>query len=553
MSGTVDTITGADLLARTLHLAGVRTIFSLSGNQIMPVYDACLTCGIRIVHVRHEAAAVYMADALAQLTGQVGVALVTAGAGFANGLAPLVCASAAESPVLLLSGDAPCGQDGMGAFQEMDQVAIATPMVKYSARLTARAEIAKQVTQALRIARAGRPGPVHLSLPFDVLTERDAPIEHDPGSFTPEARTLDTASAQAVSAMLAGAEAPLILTGPALSRTRAGPAVARLEAAVQAPVIALESPRGLRDPSLGLLPEVMAKADVILLLGKQPDFTIDFLGDGIGRTDARFTIIDPEPEILERAAARLGSRLAITAHADSGAAAEGLSAAARPARTGRQEWARSVREALSFRDHAAAGSGAAMHPETLCRALAERVAKMPEAILVIDGGEFGQWAQAFCDAPRRIINGVSGAIGGGLCYAIAAKIAFPDAPVYAVMGDGTLGFHLAEFETALREEAHFVAVIGNDDRWNAEYQIQLRSFGANRTHGCELTPAVRYDQAVAALGGHGAFVTGTDANDADAALAAAEAVQQPACVNVRIDGLPAPAFSRAATATKETA
>ncbi|HSM39988.1 MAG TPA: thiamine pyrophosphate-binding protein, partial [Afifellaceae bacterium] len=160
---------GAGRLAETLKSAGVDTVFSLSGNQIMPVFDACLDAGIRIVHVRHEAAAVYMADGWAQLTGGIGVALLTAGPGFANGLAPLFSAAQAESPVLLLSGDSPIVQDGRGAFQEMDQTAITRPLVKHAIRVAGADDMAADTRDAIRLALSGRQGPVHVALPFDVL------------------------------------------------------------------------------------------------------------------------------------------------------------------------------------------------------------------------------------------------------------------------------------------------------------------------------------------------------------------------------------------------
>ena len=111
---------GADLLVKTLHQAGVEVIFTLSGNQIMPVFDACLDAGIRLIHVRHEGAATYMAEAYAQLTGKLGVALITAAPGYTSGVGPLYMSRMSESPILLLSGDSPVGQDGMGAFQELD-------------------------------------------------------------------------------------------------------------------------------------------------------------------------------------------------------------------------------------------------------------------------------------------------------------------------------------------------------------------------------------------------------------------------------------------------
>ena len=138
---------GADILVQTLARAGVRRIFSLSGNQIMPIFDACIDAGIEIVHTRHEAAAVFMADAFAQLTGQVGIALVTAAPGFANALGPLYSARASESPVLLLSGAAPIAQDGMGAFQELAQAEMAAAVTKLSFRAASAASLASDTAQ----------------------------------------------------------------------------------------------------------------------------------------------------------------------------------------------------------------------------------------------------------------------------------------------------------------------------------------------------------------------------------------------------------------------
>jgi acetolactate synthase I/II/III large subunit len=160
---------GSQLVIGALKRHGVRCIFSLSGNQIMPLYDACIDAGIRIVHVRHEAAAVFMADAWAQVTGELGVAVLTAGPGLTNGIAALYSARQSESPVLLISGDSSVAEDGMGAFQEMDQVAITKPLTKMSLRPVTAQELASSVDEAIAIAMDGRRGPVHLALPFDLL------------------------------------------------------------------------------------------------------------------------------------------------------------------------------------------------------------------------------------------------------------------------------------------------------------------------------------------------------------------------------------------------
>jgi acetolactate synthase-1/2/3 large subunit len=169
------------------------------------------------------------------------------------------------------------------------------------------------------------------------------------------------------------------------------------------------------------------------------------------------------------------------------------------------------------------------------------------AILISDGGEFGQWAQACLSGPRRLINGPSGAIGGSLCYGIAAKKAEPDATVIAMMGDGTAGFHFSEFETAAREGAPFVAVIGNDACWNAEHQIQRNAYGPERAVGCELLPT-RYDAVATALGGYGELVQESAA--LRPALERALASRKPACVNVAIERLPAPNIARKTMVSK---
>lgn len=183
---------GADILARALARAGTRTLFSLSGNQIMPVYDAAIDAKLDIVHVRHEAAAVHMADAWGRLTGEPGVALVTGGPGHGNAVSALYTALAAEAPLVLLSGHAPLAQLGKGAFQEMRQAEMAAPVAKASWTARSAEGLGQDIARAFAIARSGRPGPVHVSLPFDVLEAAagDAATLPEAAAF---ARELDAA------------------------------------------------------------------------------------------------------------------------------------------------------------------------------------------------------------------------------------------------------------------------------------------------------------------------------------------------------------------------
>ncbi len=529
---------GAERVCRALEEAGCRTIFALSGNQIMGLFDASIDAGLELVHVRHEAAAVHMAEAWAQLTGEVGIALVTAGPGFANALSPLLAATQSESPLVLLSGDSPLSGDGRGAFQELDQTAAARPLAKAAWRAGEASALGSDVARAIQLAGRGRPGPVHLALPFDLLSADTPDDGPEPRHETPIGAP-EMATVGAMIEAMENAARPIVLTGPALNRTRAGQLLGRLETALAAPVVAMESPRGLRDPALGAFAGVLARADLVLALAKRIDFTLGFAGRGILADGCRAIVIDPDEMALARAREALGGRLLLAERADGRASAEALLGAGLENDPPRRAWRAEVQSAIARRDDTAERRVPAgrISPGAVGRAVQACLDGAAEPVLVSDGGEFGQWAQATIDVPGRIINGPAGAIGGALPQAIAARLARPRATVLALMGDGTIGFNLAEFETACRLQIPFVAVVGNDARWNAEYQIQLRDHGPDRLVGCELSPA-RYDLAVQGLGGHGEHVV--DPEDLAPALERALASGLPACVNVEIEGLPAP-------------
>ena len=537
---------GARVLTATLAQAGVRRIFTLSGNHIMPVFDACLDAGIELLHTRHEAAAVHMADAWARLTGEVGVALVTGGPGHANAVSALYTAQMAESPVLLLSGHAPNAQLGMGAFQEMRQADLAAPVTKLARTVRQAGDIAHETVRALRTARDGRPGPVHLSLPTDVLEVAcdDASwSDLSPADFMPPARCLAPEAAASIMNTLGRARRPLILCGPAAMAGAMRSKVLALQQACGIAVIGMESPRGIADPALGAFAQMLAQADCILLLGKRLDFTLKF-----GRRpaiDAACALlqVDAQATEIERTRRAVGARLQVAALADLNSALAALLQTSVTPHGGR-EWYDDVLSALAYRPPGWAQASAApgrLHPAQLFGPVQQLLEGHPDSVLICDGGEIGQWAQACLRAPHRIINGVAGAIGAALPFALAARLARPGAPVVAVMGDGTFGFHPAEIDTAVRYRLPFIAVVGNDARWNAEYQIQLRDYGPGRQTGCDLLPA-RYDQVTAAFGGHGALVT--DAGALPAALRQAADSDLPACINVMIEGLAAPDIKR---------
>ncbi|OGG51423.1 MAG: hypothetical protein A3F84_26595 [Candidatus Handelsmanbacteria bacterium RIFCSPLOWO2_12_FULL_64_10] len=542
--------TGAALLVESLIAAGVKHLFTLSGNQILSVYDAAIGRDIRLIHTRHEAAAVHMADACGRLTGQPGVALLTAGPGHCNAISALYVALMAESPVVLLSGHCPRAQIGLGAFQEMDQVAVAKPVTKAAWLAEDPGRLGQDVAAALRLACAGRPGPVHLSLPADVLEatvdERNrnplSPPERSGGFSAAKSKDSfplsppDEALIHEVLSLLADAERPLILAGPALARPPRWSDVERLSEVTGVPALPMESPRGVDDPWLHAATNVLSGADIVLLMGKKLDFSLRFGRPPFFDRSCRFIQID-----ADREQAQEGERIALTVHGDPSDAVQRMAVEAQGRRWRENPWREEVaamrRATPPEWEPLRRSSRQPIHPLRVCEALQPFL--NDGAILVSDGGEFGQWMQAGLEAERRLINGPSGAIGSALPMGLAAKLTHPQRQVFVVLGDGTFGYHALELDTALRYRLPVVAVVGNDARWNAEHQLQARNYGPERAVGCGLLPS-RYDRVAEALGGHGEFVQRPD--DLAPALGRAAASGLPACVNVLIEGAAAPTF-----------
>ena len=525
---------GADLVVGALAGAGVRHLFSLSGNQILSVYDATIGRDIRIIHTRHEAAAVHMADAWGRLGEEPGVALVTAGPGHMNALSALYGALMAESPVVLLSGHAPAAQAGRGAFQEIDQAGAAAPVTKASWVAKDAARLGEDITLALELSRSGRPGPVHVSLPGDLL---ETTVGDETAAFNAGPRgsmSVAEADLRRVLELFEEARRPLILIGPAMARPARRAAVERLTEATGIPALPMESPRGVNDPWLHMATGCLGRADLVLLLGKKLDFAVRFGGAPPFDPACRFVQADWDAEALDRS-----GRVSLGLVTDPALLAEALAGASLAGRW--RDWGEEVASARTSVPAEWEGfrrsSRTPMHPLRVCAAIQPLLDR--GAVLVVDGGEFGQWIQAGCEAGTRLINGLSGSIGSALPLALGARLRHPDRPVIAALGDGTFGFHAFELDTALRAGLPIVAVVGNDARWNAEHQLQLQHYGAARAVACELNPS-RYDLVAAALGGYGEHVERPE--DLGLALDRALASGLPACVNVMIDGVPAPTY-----------
>jgi acetolactate synthase-1/2/3 large subunit len=399
----------------------------------------------------------------------------------------------------------------------------------------------------MALAKSGRPGPVQVSLPVDLLEALVVDLGPDSETADEDSNALiSQKDATDTLELLLGSRRPLVLAGPALTRGRGRQLANSFAEKSGVPVVAMESPRGINDPSLGALAEVLAQADTVLLLGKKLDFTLGFGEAPSLAPECRLVQIDPEPQVLEQTQRVLSdpSRLALSVLAEPTIALEAFLNLTQERERKDTAWYDEVLAAVSYRpsewDALAMGQGGPLHPVQIGRG-AEDLLRDDAAVFISDGGEYGQWAQSSLSTSHRVINGPSGSIGSAIPFALAARLAFPNAPVMTFLGDGTMGFHLMEFDTAVRYNLPFVAVVGNDATWNAEFQIQLRDYGPDRLVGCELRPT-RYDELVKALGGYGEHVS--TPKQLGPALERARDSGLPACIDVSIQRVPSPVIRR---------
>jgi acetolactate synthase I/II/III large subunit len=534
-------VSGAVLLARSLAQARVGPIFTLSGNQILPVYDAGLDAGLRFVDGRHESAVAHMADAWGRLTGRPGVCLVTAGPGHTNALTGLATAQLAESPMLLLSGGSPLAKAGNGAFQEMDQVAAARPLCKAAWQVQSAAEVPSAFARAWRTALEGTPGPAHLTLPFDVLQqavdEASAALTTD-ADLVPAPSGADASAVTQAVELLAEARRPLVLGSPSAWRGEAGVRLRALLETTGAPGFAIESPRGLTDPALHGVGAQFSQADLVLLIGPQ-DFAVGFAGERALGTAGLIQVAPAAAEIgRNRPAdvALVGEAATVLAQ---------LLAAARErsweASGWRDELEAAEREGLRRLAPFERADDLPIHPLRLATEVRDLLNDGDSVAL--DGGELGQWARWSIGSGRftTILNGKLGGIGPAIPFAIAAKLARPAHRCVAFLGDGTFGFHGLELDTAVRFRLPIVTIVGNDAGWAAERHRQRQVYGEDRVVASDLLPT-RYDRVAEALGCHAEHVERPE--QLRPALERAFNSDKPACVNVAIASIPSPSATQ---------
>lgn len=510
-------LNGGHLFIRCLKQEGVRRVFTIVGDTILPLVDAAADEGIEFIDTRHEGAAMHMADGYARITGEPAVAMFTGGPGFANAISGLPAIYTSESPVIFVAGCAELPEKGMTTFQEVDQVGMTAPVTKGSWLIHDRKRIPEFVATAFRTAMAGRPGPVHLTLPIDI---QDQPIAEEelPPYLPAEYRNMgkaqgDPALIQQAAALLRQARRPVIIVGNPARYTATPEQLTALVEATGVPAFTVEQARGLiddehplcfgyADGALNGAARRFREADVVLLLGKRLDHRYRY-GQIFG-PEAKLIQADPAPAEIGRnrgvAVGLLGDLGAIaeqlTAAANSGGGKADIAPWVSQLTQDRAAWLEQMRNNATAEDP--------MHPVDVFAGIEHLLDA--DTFIILDGGDYVQWGRSYFRArrPGRFLRlGPLGHLGGGIPYGMAAKLAHPESKVLVFCGDGSFGFYPMEYDTCIRHNLPITTVLGNDATWGIDKTFQVAYYG--RAVGTDLR-FIRYDRVVDAIGGYAEYV-----------------------------------------------
>ena len=495
-------------IARFLEQRGVDRVFGLQGGHIQPIWDHVARRRIRIIDVRDEGAAVHMAHAHAELTGSLGVAMVTAGQGVTNTVTAIANAYLARVPVLLIGGCPPRPQVNMGPLQDIPHVDILKPVTRTARTLRVAEQLVRELDEGVARAMgdAGEPGPVYLEIPTDVLRQSVPPalvldewMAAKPARFSPP----DPAAVAAAVEAVWSARRPLVITGRGAKN--AGAALVRLLDASGALYLDTQESRGLvpaDHPAFvgAVRAAAMTDADLVLVIGRRLDYQLGY-GSPAVFPHARFVriadtageLIDNrrgEPEILAAPALALTAMVAAAGNRRSSvdtAWADGL-------RRRQRE-----RTAKGRASGPATGDDGKIHPMRIFDAIAE--AADPDYIAIADGGDLLSFARVGLAARTYMDAGAFGCLGVGVPFAIAAALACPGRQVISVNGDGAFGINAMEIDSAVRHGAKAVFIVSNNAAWNIERYDQEVNYGG-RVVGTTLRHS-DYAAMARALGAHG--------------------------------------------------
>jgi len=481
---TVDS--AAYVIARFLKARGVDRVFGLCGGHIMPMWMCCDAVGIRIVDVRDERAAVYMAHAHAELTGGLGVALVTAGPGMTNAMTGMANAHVSRAPVLVLSGGPPGPQENRGGLQDLPHPDMARPITRYARTVRDPALVLQELDEAVSRAfgQGGEPGPVYLDFPTNTLRGQVPKVlqleEHFRAKPRPVLLPRDEDVAAAVE-LLWSAKRPLVISGR--GARGAGAELKALLDRLGALYLDTGESKGLvpdTHPSVvaAMRGSVMGQADVVVTIGRRLDFQLAY-GSPAVFGPARFLRIGDAPSEI-----RDNRRGEVELFAQPAAALAAIvSKAGNRKSSVDRAWAEEVRRKHEERAQklqasmktAASDAEGRIHPNRLLAELQAQLA--PDAVVIADGGDFLSFARVALSTSTYLDPGSLGCIGIGTPFGVAAALALPDRQVVVATGDGSFGFNAMEIDTAVRHQAPVLIVVANNGAWQIEVHDQTDTHG----------------------------------------------------------------------------
>jgi thiamine pyrophosphate-dependent acetolactate synthase large subunit-like protein len=526
-------LTGSDILARSLVSQGMDTLFYIMGGPMIETEAAIIQLGARAVDTRHEQAASLMAHAYSRVTRKPGVCMGASGPGATNLVTGVANAFVDAAPMIAVGGSSPRVLYETEAFQEIDQLAVFKPITKWATRVYDAKRIPEMVAMAYRQATTGKPGPVYIDMPGDVLgdTVDESTIAY-PKPWAPAPRTLgDPGAVSEAIALLAKAERPLILGGSGVWWSDAAAAFQAFVEATGIPFYTTPISRGTvaEDHELAFLnarAKAFSEVDVLLAVGTRFNFVVQFGRPPRFAADAKVIHVDVNPTELNH-----NRQADVPIAGDARAVLEQLTKEARgkidPSRYAR--WISKLRvldtEKASEMDKQMSSEDTPIHPLRLCKEVRDFLKR--DAILVVDGQEilnYGRQSIPTYVPGHRLNSGAFGCMGVGLPFGVGAKIARPNTQVVVLHGDGSFGINAMEIDTAVRHKVPVLCVISNNGGWTADPKQDKpgRNLGYSR-----------YDKMAQDLGAHGEYVE--KPHEIRAALDRAAASGKPAVVNVITD------------------
>jgi acetolactate synthase-1/2/3 large subunit len=538
---------GAELFVQSIKKLGMEQIFTLVGDHLNEVLSVAAREGIRIIDMRHESGVTHAADAWARLTRKPAVSLVTGGPGHTNSLTGIATANLAASPLIAVSGSRATNLGERGGFQDIDQVGMAKPVCKWAAEPPSAAQIPFYLGKAYREANSGRKGAVHLTIPVDLFIAKTdipaalpAPLE----DAAPEPAARDV---ERTLALLRSAERPVVIAGSGVWWADAATELREFIERTSLPLYTITMAKGAvsdnhplclgyADPALNpAVHTAFKEADLFLVLGKRLDYRLALGGARLFGPAAKFIQVDIHAQELG-----LNRKLELGIWADLGSTLRALLQQAGEQTWTPLPWLDRVRGLRCEWEAQLAATAEArstpMHPAAF---FAELKKWLPRDIYYAwDGGDVVHWGRATLPAldPGRWLRlGPLGTIGSALPNSIAMQLANPGKPVVLITGDGSLGFYIAEMDTAVRHGLPVVMIVGNDGGWGLERELQGATVGS--TVACELR-RTRYDQVMQGFGGKGETIDTLE--QVRPAVERAFASGAPYCLNVNVRGVRSP-------------